>query len=174
MCCLESGHETRSHCGLPSVVQLFHNVCYCRKIGLSNTLGCLLRGNDVTISEKPDGTKVDISYREALHSSLIIQSHFVWLDKGFKQAMRWAKALSKKYEKLSRSGSHFDGIVHHQARERLKRYTEGEKLDDFFQALMENKSGDPNKLEWGEIVAEISIMCKSRNLSEELTVWETV
>jgi cytochrome P450 len=31
-------------------------------------------------------------------------------------------------------------------------------LDDFFQALMEDKNGNPNNLEWGEIVAEVSIM----------------
>lgn len=29
---------------------------------------------------------------------------------------------------------------------------------DFFQALMEDRNGDPNNLEWGEIVAEVSIM----------------
>jgi cytochrome P450 len=40
----------------------------------------------------------------------------------------------------------------------LQRYRAGEKLDDFFQALMEDKNGHPNNLEWGEIVAEVSIM----------------
>lgn len=55
----------------------------------------------------------------------------------------------------------FDGIVLHQAQQRFQRYQNKEKLDDFFQALMETKDGVQRGLEWGEIVAEISITCMS-------------
>jgi cytochrome P450 len=52
----------------------------------------------------------------------------------------------------------WDGIPVELAHKRLQRYRAGEKLDDFFQALMEDKNGHPNNLEWGEIVAEMNIM----------------
>jgi hypothetical protein len=34
---------------------------------------------------------------------------------------------------------------------------DGEKLDNFFTAMMEDKNGSPHNLEWGEIVVEISV-----------------
>lgn len=130
-------------------------------IGLSNSLGCLERGNDETTSEDLDGTCHSISYRTALHSSLIVQSTFVWLNEGFHKTVEWAKALSKRYNTLVHDGRFFDGIVNHQARLRLDRYRKGEELDDFFQALMEDRNKKPHGLDWGEIVAEISIMRES-------------
>lgn len=52
----------------------------------------------------------------------------------------------------------WDGIVHNRVTTRWKLYEKGQKMDDFFAALMEDKSGAPHNLEWGEIVAEVSIM----------------
>lgn len=52
----------------------------------------------------------------------------------------------------------WNDIVWHRATKRLSRYRAGEQLDDFFTALMEDKHGNPNGMEWGEIVAEVSIM----------------
>ena len=49
----------------------------------------------------------------------------------------------------------WDGIPIELAHQRLQRYRAGETLDDFFQALMEDKNGQPNNLEWGEIMAEV-------------------
>lgn len=54
-------------------------------------------------------------------------------------------------------GETWNDIVYHVAKKRLARYRAGEKLDDFFQALMEDKSGNAHNSEWGEIVAEVSI-----------------
>ena len=48
----------------------------------------------------------------------------------------------------------WNGIVLERSTKRFRRYEAGEKLDDLFQALMEDKNGAPNNLEWGEIVAE--------------------
>ena len=52
----------------------------------------------------------------------------------------------------------WNDIVYHRTFKRLKKYKAGEKLDDFFTALMEDKKGTPYGLEWGEIVAEVSNM----------------
>lgn len=43
-------------------------------------------------------------------------------------------------------------------RRRLSRYEAGEKLEDFFTYLLENKNGLPNMYPMGELVAECSIM----------------
>lgn len=41
-----------------------------------------------------------------------------------------------------------DGIPRYLAAERMKRYQAGEKLDDFFQSLIEDRNGSPHTLEW--------------------------
>jgi len=42
--------------------------------------------------------------------------------------------------------------------ERLRKYKNGDQLDDFFSCLMTGKAGIPNNLEWGEIVSEFSVI----------------
>jgi hypothetical protein len=130
-------------------------------IGLSKSLGFLDRGDDLTTSEGLDGTLCEVGYRESLHCNLTVQSHLIWAYDWYQTIIKWIGLISTKYQNLISKGSAFDGIVLHQARHRLKRYQDGEKLDDFFQALMEKKDGSPNCLEFGEIFAEINIMRKS-------------
>lgn len=131
-------------------------------IGLSERLGCLDRGDDVVPSEAIDGKITMVSYREALHSMLTAQSHLVWAYGWYGVLNRVAKTVSRKYRKWITTGDHFDGIVLHQVRNRMRRYEAGEeKLEDFFQALMETKDGIPQMLPLGEINAECSIMRKS-------------
>ncbi|KAH6879404.1 cytochrome P450 [Thelonectria olida] len=76
---------------------------------------------------------------------------------------------------------------HHRATKRMSRYESGESLDDFFQALMHDKSGQAHNHDWGEIVAEVSItmnagfdtttvaMCNAWNyLFKDLVVFKTL
>lgn len=49
----------------------------------------------------------------------------------------------------------------------MRRYEKNEKLEDFFQALMETKDGIPQMLPLGEINAECSIM-RNRPISSPL------
>ena len=53
---------------------------------------------------------------------------------------------------------YWDACVLQRSAQRLDAYHKGKKYDDFFQALMEDKNGKPNNLEWGEINAEVNIM----------------
>lgn len=53
---------------------------------------------------------------------------------------------------------YWNSIVNNRATARWKRHENGEKLDDFISALMQDKSVKPHNLEWGEIVGEVSIM----------------
>jgi cytochrome P450 len=63
-----------------------------------------------------------------------------------------------KYRQMWKLDGDWGGIVYNRATTRLKRHMAGEKLDDFFTAMMEDKDGAPHNLECGEVVAEINIM----------------
>ena len=126
-------------------------------IGLSNTLGFLDRGNDRTMSERPDGSTYEVSFRECLYANSRATSVFCYTYDFYKVATKLSK-ISPYFGRLWKLNSGWDGIPRYQARLRLRRYQAGEKLDDFFSALMEDKKGANHNLDWGEIVAEISIM----------------
>ncbi|BCS22405.1 cytochrome P450 [Aspergillus puulaauensis] len=139
-------------------------------IGLSASLGFLDQGNDITTSETLDGVTSQMSYRECLHSQLTALSLIVWAYNWHNWLCRWARRLPLRVGNLLKKGDGFDGIVIHQARQRLKRYQSGEKLEDFFQALMESKDGMAHHLPFGEIVAEISIMMNAGSVSTAVAI----
>jgi cytochrome P450 len=126
-------------------------------IGLSEILGFLDNGNDKIIGRRTDGTKYECNFRDCLYQNARKQSLLIW-------PYEWYPLLNKVsniipfYGRMGKLARDWDGIPLELAHRRLDRYRAGEKLDDFFQALMEDKNGNPNNLEWGEIVAEISIM----------------
>ena len=127
-------------------------------IGLSETLGFLDHGDDLTTAETMDGTLRQVHYREALHSTALAQVHLVWAYDWFKFNTWISKIISSSYRKMWKLNLNWNDIVYHRARKRFARYEAGEKLDDFFQALMEDRNGQAHNLDWGEIVAEVSIM----------------
>jgi cytochrome P450 len=110
------------------------------------------------LSEKPDGTISEVNFRECLYAVARGQSGIVWSYDWYKTLVKITRLISPWYRNLWRLSDGWDGIVLNLAKERLQRYSNGEKLDDFFTSLMEDKSGRPQSLEWGEIVAEVSIM----------------
>ncbi|THC89542.1 hypothetical protein EYZ11_011009 [Aspergillus tanneri] len=139
-------------------------------IGLSAALGFLDQGNDITIAESLDGTTRDVSYRDCLHSQMTAHSQLVWSYKWYKLFCKWSRRIRTRHGRLLCKGDGFNGIVVHQTRQRLKRYQSGEKLEDFFQALMESKDGIANHLPFGEIVAEISIMLNAGSVSTAIAI----
>ncbi|KAL4909339.1 hypothetical protein BDW74DRAFT_187513 [Aspergillus multicolor] len=116
-------------------------------IELSEDLGFLEQGTDQVPSESMDGNVKKVSFRE-----------LIWAYDLFPVLKRLSKSLSPYYRRLWRLDADWNGIVYNRATTRLKRYMAGEKLDDFFTAMMEDKKGVPHNLEMSEIVAEISIM----------------
>ena len=126
-------------------------------IGLSEILGFLDNGNDRVTGRRTDGTQYSCNFRECLYENAHKQSLLVW-------PYEWYPILNKIsniipfYGRMGALGKDWDGIPLELSHRRLDRYRAGEKLDDFFHALMEDKNGNPNALEWGEIVAEVSIM----------------
>ena len=130
-------------------------------IGLSERLGFLDAGDDLVTAERMDGTLHQVHYRECLHATARAQSGIVWSFDWYPFLQKVTKIVSPWYRHMWKLNEDWNDIVNHRATQRLKRYRAGEKLDDFFAALMEDKNGVPNGLDWGEIVAEISIMSTS-------------
>lgn len=128
-------------------------------IGLSEDLGFTQVGDDKIVSEELDGTTRLVHYRETLHSLLTVQSHIVWSYKSYPYLEKLTR-LMPTYWMLWQLGDSYTGIVYYLAKKRFARYQAGERLDDFFQALMETKAGLVHNLEWGEIIAELSVMRK--------------
>ena len=129
-------------------------------IGLSERLGFLDAGNDLVTAERMDGTLHKVNYRECLHATARAQSGLVWVYDWFPMLTKISKIISSEYRRRWTLSEGWNDIVCHRVTQRLKRYRAGEQLDDFFQCLMEDKNGSVNGMEWGEIVAEVSIMSK--------------
>ena len=127
-------------------------------IGLSERLGFLDAGDDRVTGERMDGTLREVNYRECLHATAQAQSSLVWAYAWYPALCRITNLFSPSYRRMWKLNGGWNDIVYHRATQRLKRHRAGEKLDDFFTALMEDKNSTPNGLEWGEIVAEVSIM----------------
>lgn len=138
-------------------------------IGLSEQLGLLDHGHDIVEGQHTNGDIVHLPLRECLYPTARKQSLIVW-------SYAWYKVLDKLtnvipfYARMSRSSKGWDAIVLRRAQIRLNRYCDGEKLDDFFQALMEDKNGSPNELEWGEIVAEVNIMMNAGSVTTAIAI----
>lgn len=127
-------------------------------IGLSKRLDFLDNGHDSCVAMRPDGTTFMANYRESLYANSRAQSVLAGTYRWYKPVVALSKLISPYYAKLWKLNEGWDGIYNNLAVERLRRYQSGEKLDDIFQALMHDKNGVPHGLEWGEIVAEVSIM----------------
>lgn len=128
-------------------------------IGLSEDLGLLEQGGrDQVASESMDGKVKQVSFRQCREASGTVTYRLIWAYDWFPVLKRLSKLLSAKYRQLWELDADWNGIVYNRATTRLKRYLAGEKLDDFFSAMMEDKKGVSHNLEMGEIVAEISIM----------------
>jgi cytochrome P450 len=126
-------------------------------IGLSDKLGFLDRGHDKVTGRRLDGSTYTCDFRECLYQTARKQSLLVWPYEWYLLVNKISNVIPF-YARMSKLAKEWDGIPVELAHKRLQRYRAGEKLDDFFQALMEDKNGHPNNLEWGEIVAEVSIM----------------
>ncbi|KAG9501751.1 hypothetical protein J7337_007442 [Fusarium musae] len=125
-------------------------------IALSSKMTLLETGTDEVIAEKPDGTLYPARYRQAQNAAAMCKSVFVWEYELYPWLARISKVVPNKWKSYWATSAPWGDICYHQAKDRLRRYEAGEKLDDFFSCLMVNKNGVPNDLEWGEIVAETS------------------
>lgn len=126
-------------------------------IGLSERLGFLDQGHDLVTAERMDGTLHKVNYRACLHATASAQARLIWAYEWYPLLTKVSKLIPT-FRRWWALNEGWNDIVWHRSMNRLRRYRAGEKLDDFFSALMDDKNGNPNNMEWGEIVAEISIM----------------
>ncbi|KAH8199398.1 hypothetical protein TruAng_006442 [Truncatella angustata] len=115
-------------------------------IGVSERLNLLDNGHDQVVAQGKDGSLFKANIRESLYP------------------------IARKQSLLYGANHSWEGIVLRRGHQRLERYRAGEKLDDFFQALMEDKNGSPNNLEWGEIIAEINIMMNAGSVTTAIAL----
>ncbi|KAJ5724708.1 hypothetical protein N7493_006436 [Penicillium malachiteum] len=124
-------------------------------IALSSTLGLLEQGDDLVTAQRKDGTTYTAHYRKSQNQSAFATSHFVWDYKNF-ELFAWLSKFLPRWKKVWKDAEPWSDVIHHQAVTRLNRYNAGEKLDDFFSALMDDKNGVPHNSAWGEITGEIA------------------
>lgn len=105
-----------------------------------------------------DGSLHTAKFRQVLRASALATASLIWAYPWFKFNKFLARTVSPRFRYLLKLDKSWNEIVYHRAKKRMSRYESGERLDDFFQALMHDKSGQPHNLDWGEIVAEVNIM----------------
>lgn len=138
-------------------------------IGLSQSLGFLDKGHSRMIARRTDGTQYETDMRECLYKMAHKQSLLIWPYAWYPFLNRIADLIPF-YGRMGSLHRQWEGIPLELASRRLERYQRGEKLDDFFQALMEDKSSHPNNLEWGEIIAEVSIMLNAGSVTTAIAI----
>ncbi|CAL5871245.1 uncharacterized protein PFLUO_LOCUS5493 [Penicillium psychrofluorescens] len=122
-------------------------------IGLSANLRLLEKGDDLYEVQGADGKNYQCRFRESLWGGHKVRMPFAWLPKWF-NTMKTLTCWDSRWK----DGDAFGHIVATQCKRRVERYLAGEKLDDFFAYLLENKSGNMNMLPLGEMIAECSVM----------------
>ncbi|KAL3462280.1 cytochrome P450 [Aspergillus heterothallicus] len=123
-------------------------------IALSSRLGVLEQGDDLVTAQRMDGSTYQTHYRKAQNQSAFATSYFIWDYSNFHLLAHISK-LFPKWRQIWRDAEPWKDVIYHQTVTRLQRYQNGEKLDDLFASLMENKSGEPYNLEFGEILGDV-------------------
>lgn len=123
-------------------------------IALSSRLGLLEQGDDLVTAQRMDGSTYTANYRKAQNLNAYAASHFVWDYGNFDLFVKISK-LFPKWRNVWNEADAWKDVIYHQAIQRLERYENGEKLDDFFSSLMDDKAGEPYNLELGEILGDV-------------------
>lgn len=142
-------------------------------IGLSEPLGFLDQGHSRTVARRTDGTRYEADMRDCLYEMARKQSLLIWPYRWYRFINRLADVIPF-YGRMGALHRQWEGIPLELATRRLARYERGERLDDFFEALMRDKSSRPNNLEWGEIVAEVSIMLNAGSVTTAIAITNAV
>ncbi|KAJ5251134.1 hypothetical protein N7489_001544 [Penicillium chrysogenum] len=138
-------------------------------IGLSEKLGFLDSGTDLCIAERKDGSTYETNLREALYPTARKQSLIVWNYEWYPIVNKLVNVIPF-FGRMQTSADNWENIMWRRGNERLRRYEAGEKLEDFFQALMEDKNGNAKNLEWGEVVAECNIMMNAGSVTTAVAI----
>jgi cytochrome P450 len=120
------------------------------KILYGDTLRCLERGTDMVTAETKSGKTYQAPYIKALHGSQAVTTT-VSMEPGL-------LPLTKKLFSVhphKKDGDKYDDIIYHNT---LKRMKEDRLDNDIFSRMIKNGKGEATNLQFGEILAECSIM----------------
>ncbi|GIC94412.1 cytochrome P450 [Aspergillus udagawae] len=126
-------------------------------ICLSERLNCIDRGTDSVTAEDLAGRTKEVSFRDCLYATFHIVGDLVWSYEWYHVVSWVLQRVSRQYARLSQLGNGWSQLVHHLTKRRWERYVRDEPISDIFAALMEDPAGNPQDLEWGEVLAEISL-----------------
>lgn len=132
-------------------------------IALSQHLGLLEAATDAVIAQDATGNTRRVSFIRSLHGIGRVAAPIVWSTKGY-PFLKKILSVFETYRAELINNATYDDIVRHLVSKRMDRYQNGEKLDDFFACLLEDKSGSPVGLELGEIQAEVNVFRKPGSL----------
>lgn len=103
------------------------------------------------------GPTKEVSFRDSLYATFHIVGDLVWSYEWYHVVSWLLQRVSAQYARLSQLANGWSQLVHHLTKRRWERYVRGEPISDIFVALMEDPAGNPQDLEWGEVLAEISL-----------------
>lgn len=127
-------------------------------IALSQHLGCLERGNDLVAIQTHNGREKTVGYIDCLHAGKRATSVLIWSTTWFRLSRSVLGKLPGYFRSQWEKGQDFDELIQHLVRQRIKRYKNGEELDDLVGCLLEDKVGKARNLEIGETEAEVSTL----------------
>ncbi|KAH1281198.1 hypothetical protein KXX13_007722 [Aspergillus fumigatus] len=115
------------------------------------------RGTDRVTAEDLAGPTKEVSFRDSLYATFHIVGDLVWSYEWYHVVSWLLQRVSAQYARLSQLANGWSQLVHHLTKRRWERYVRDEPISDIFVALMEDPAGNPQDLEWGEVLAEISL-----------------
>lgn len=130
------------------------------RIGLSKDLRFTEAGNDLFPVSNANGEVRQVSVRESFRGGVRATSTLVWDTRWFSFLQKATRALSSKYWENWQHGEDSAAFVTQLVQERMTRYHDGEKLDDLFQPMVEDKSGGMPEIDDPGRIAEADQMSR--------------
>lgn len=134
-------------------------------IALSDHLGLIEAGNDTVTARNEHGETRNVSFVQSLHGIGRMAAPIVWSTSAYPLLKTGLSLFSKSYEREVRNNSTYDDIIRQMVWKRKQRQDSGERLDDLFACLVEDRNGGPTDLEVEEIAAEVNVFSKLFSLA---------
>lgn len=143
-------------------------------LGFSEDLGFLRTGDDLTTAERDDGSLYTVRYRDSIEGGMFKDCTLIVFPECYKTLLAWATTLLPSFRGFKKRADGFSDICRHLTRKRVRRSESGEKLDDFFAALLFSRSGTPNNYPFGELLAEANVILNAGSDSTGIAMTNTI
>jgi cytochrome P450 len=143
-------------------------------LGFSEDLGFLRSGDDLTTAERSDGTLYKVRYRDAIEGGMHKDCVLIAFPEWYKTILLWATTILPSFRQYQKRSQGFSDICRHLTRKRIQRSKNGEKLHDFFNALLYARDGQPNNYPFGELFAEANVILNAGSDSTGIAMTNTI